>query len=148
MIEQYKLTQDDVAEKIGKSRPAIANTLRLLLLPEQIIALVESNKISAGHARALLGVENVIKQKEIALMIVQNNLSVRDVENLIKKLNKPAVSKPVVEKSLELKDFENKIKQTFATKVQIKGTDTKGKIVIEYYSADERERLIDYLIEQ
>lgn len=148
LINQYNLTQDEVADKIGKSRPAVANTLRLLSLPETIIALVESNKLTAGHARALLAIEDTAKQKEIALLIIQNGLTVRDVENIIKHLNKPKQEVVVKEKSLELKDFEDKIKRVFSTKVQIKGNDNKGRIVIDYYSKDDLERIYDILKER
>ncbi len=148
LINQYNLTQDEVADKIGKSRPAVANTLRLLSLPESIIALVESNKLTAGHARALLAIESPAKQKEVALQIIQNGLTVRDVENIIKHLNKPKVEIVKPEKSLELKDFEDKIKRVFSTKVQIKGNDKKGKIVIDYYSKDDLERIYDILKER
>lgn len=148
LISQYNLTQDEVADKIGKSRPAVANTLRLLLLPESIISLVESNKISAGHARTLLAIDDPKKQKEIALLIVENGLTVRDVEKIIKDLNKPIKEKVVVERSLELKDFETSIKRFFATKVQIKGNDNKGKIVIDYYSKDDLNRIYDLLNKQ
>ena len=145
LIQQYNLTQDEVADKIGKSRPAVANTLRLLLLPESIISLVETNKISAGHARALLAINDSKKQKEIALLIIEKGLTVRDVEKIIKDLNKPIQEKVVIQKSLELKDFENNIKRVFATKVQIKGNDNKGKIVIDYYSKDDLNRIYDIL---
>lgn len=145
LISQYDLTQDEVADKIGKSRPAVANTLRLLLLPENILALVESNKLSAGHARTLLSVNDVKKQKELALFTVEKGLTVRQLENLIKDLNKPIVEKVKQEKSLELRDFENSIKRVFATKVQIKGNDDKGKIVIDYYSKDDLNRIYDIL---
>lgn len=145
LINQYNLTQDEVADKIGKSRPAVANTLRLLLLPESITSLVETNKISAGHARALLAVEDTKKQKEIALLIIEKGLTVRDVEKIIRDLNKPVQEKPVIQKSLELKDFENNIKRVFSTKVQIKGNDNKGKIVIDYYSKEDLNRIYDIL---
>lgn len=145
LIQQYNLTQDEVADKIGKSRPAVANTLRLLLLPESIIILVESNKITAGHARALLAIDNPLKQKEIALKIVEQGLTVRDVENIIKHLNKPREEIVQKEKSLELKDFEDRIKRVFSTKVQIKGNEKKGKIVIDYYSKDDLDRIYDIL---
>ena len=148
LINQYNLTQDEVADKIGKSRPAVANTLRLLLLPESIISLVESNKISAGHARALLAISDTKRQKEVALLIVEKGLTVRDVEQIIKNMNRPVVERPVQEKSLELKDFENSIKRVFATKVQIKGNDNKGKIVIDYYSKDDLNRIYDILNKQ
>ena len=147
LINQYNLTQDEVADKIGKSRPAVANTLRLLTLPEQIITLVEQNKLTAGHARTLLGIDNAAKQKEIAVAIIEKGLTVRDVENIIKNLNKPKTTpaKPQ-EKSLELKDFESKIKRVLSTSVSIKGNDNKGKIVIDYYSLDDLNRIYDILM--
>ena len=148
LINQYNLTQDEVADKIGKSRPAVANTLRLLSLPESIITLVEGNKLTAGHARALLAIDNPAKQKEIALLIIKNGLTVRDVENIIKHLNSPTKESVKKEKSLEIKDFEDKIKRVFSTKVQIKGNDSKGKIVIDYYSKDDLERIYDILKEK
>lgn len=148
LIQQYNLTQDEVADKIGKSRPAVANTLRLLSLPDQIITLVEQNKLSAGHARTLLGIDSPAKQKEIAVAIIEKGLTVRDVENIIKNLNNPkaeVVSKPK-EKSLEIKDFENKIKRVLSTSVSIKGNDNKGKIVIDYYSLDDLNRIYEILL--
>ena len=146
LMSDYNLTQDEVADKIGKSRPAVANTLRLLFLPEQIIALVESNKLSAGHARALLALDNPSKQKELAVMIIEKGLSVRDTENIIKNIGKPQ-KQPTVqpEKSLELKDFESRIKRLLSTSVQIKGNDKKGRIVIDYYSLDDLNRIYDIL---
>lgn len=148
LIQQYSLTQDEVADKIGKSRPAVANTLRLLSLPEQIITLVEQNKLSAGHARTLLGIESAAKQKEIAVAIIEKGLTVRDVENIIKNLNKPKqeVQTKPKEKSLEIKDFENKIKRILSTSVVVKGNDNKGKIVIDYYSLDDLNRIYEILL--
>lgn len=148
LIHQYNLTQDEVADKIGKSRPAVANTLRLLTLPEQIITLVEQNKLTAGHARTLLGIESSAKQKEIALAIIEKGLTVRDVENIIKNLNKPKaeLQQKTQERSLELKDFENKIKRVLSTSVSIKGNDNKGKIVIDYYSIDDLNRIYEILL--
>ncbi len=145
LISQYNLTQDEVADKIGKSRPAVANTLRLLLLPAQIVSLVESNKITAGHARALLAVEDPVKQKQLALQIVEQGLTVRDIENIIKHLNKPQTEAVIKQKSLEIKDFEDKIKRIFSTRVTIKGGENKGKIVIDYYSKDDLNRIYDIL---
>lgn len=148
LINEYNLTQDEVADKIGKSRPAVANTLRLLTLPDSIISLVESNKLSAGHARALLSIENSVKQKEIALQIIEKGLSVRDTENLIKAINNltPGAHVAAVKvKSLELKSFENGLKKLFATKVSIKGDDNKGKIEINYYSKEDLDRIYEIL---
>ncbi|MBQ8451693.1 MAG: ParB/RepB/Spo0J family partition protein [Clostridia bacterium] len=146
LIENYNLTQDEVADKIGKSRPAIANTLRLLQLPDQILTLVEQDKLSAGHARALLAVDNPVKQKELALQVIERNLNVRDIENLIRNLNKEVQAKVVKqEKSLELKDFEEKLTKLFSTKVEIKGTDKKGKIIIDYYTLDDIQRIFEII---
>ena len=108
-------------------------------------SLVESGKITAGHARALLAVENPAKQKEIAIQIVSQGLTVRDVENIIKHLNNPKKDAVKKEKTLELKDFEERIKRVFSTRVQIKGTESKGKIVIDYYSKDDLDRIYDLI---
>ncbi|MBO5344641.1 MAG: chromosome partitioning protein ParB, partial [Clostridia bacterium] len=97
------------------------------------------------HARALLAVENPAKQKEIAIQIVSQGLTVRDVENIIKHLNNPKKDAVKKEKTLELKDFEERIKRVFSTRVQIKGTESKGKIVIDYYSKDDLDRIYDIL---
>ena len=145
LIDSYNITQEEVADKIGKSRPAVANTMRLLSLPEGIINLIEGNKISAGHGRALLAVEDPVKQKEIAVEIIEKGLSVRDVENYIKNINKPKIISKKPEKSLEIKDFEKKLKNIFATKAQIKGDDNKGKIIIEYYNKQDLNRIYDII---
>ena len=148
LINEYNLTQDEVADKIGKSRSAVANNLRLLTLPDAIIALVENNKISAGHARALLGITSAARQKEVALQIIENGLSVRDVENLVKKQNTPSIliaKPPVPIINLELKNFESQLKRVLSTKVEIKGNDTKGKIIIDYYNKDDLNRIYDIL---
>jgi len=145
LIEQYHLTQEEVADKIGKSRPAVANSLRLLSLPESIITLVETNKISAGHARALLAVEDSVKQKELALLIIEKGLNVRDVESLIKNIDKVKQISLPKEKSLEIKDFEERIKRLLSTKAEIKGDEKKGKIIINYYSKEDLNRIYDIL---
>lgn len=151
LINNYSLTQEEVADKIGKSRPVVANTLRLLTLPEQLIALVESNKLSAGHARALLGVSDVVKQKELAITAIQKGLSVRELENIVRFANLPQTdksAKPAQEKSPELKDFERQMKRSLGTRVQIKGDDQKGKIVIDYYTTDDLNRIFEILNEK
>lgn len=147
LIDEFHLTQDEVADKIGKSRPAVANTIRLLTLPEAIINLVESNKISAGHARALLSLDSSIKQKEVALQIIEKGLNVRETEKIIHAMNqgqKPVIAKQP-DKSAELREFENQIKRVLLTKVQIKGNDTKGKIIIEYYNKEDLNRIFDVI---
>ena len=145
LIEEYSLTQEEVADKIGKSRPAVANTLRLLTLPAEIVNLVELNKLSAGHARTLLAVEDDKQKIEIAKVCVQKKLSVRDLEVLIKKLQKPQKNKEKSAQSLELKDFTDKLNKILSTKVSIIGNDKKGRIYIDYYSQDDLQRIYDIL---
>ena len=145
LMEKYNMTQERVADKIGKSRPAVANTLRLLTLPEQIIDLILANKISAGHARALLAVEDKAAQKELALKVVEKKISVRDLEKLIKKLSKEGKKKPAEQRSLELNEFEKDLTRLLGTKTSIIGNDKKGRIIINYYNAEDLQRIYDVL---
>lgn len=145
LIKQYDLTQEAVADKIGKSRPAVANTLRLLMLPEEIIALIEEGKLSAGHARTLLAVDDKKKQLELANLVMAKKLSVRELEQLVRKLSKPSKSTKKVEQSLELKDFANNLKRIFSTKVSIIGNDKKGRIYIDYYSQEDLDRIYNII---
>ena len=145
LMTTYNMTQEKVADKIGKSRPAVANTLRLLTLPTQIVDLVLANKLSAGHARALLAVEDEKVQKELAVKTVEKKLSVRDLEQLIKKVSKAQASTQKYEKSVELKAFVNDMNKVFATKVDVLGNDNKGRIIINYYSAADLQRIYDII---
>lgn len=145
LINQFNLTQEEVADKLGKSRSAVANTLRLLTLPEIIVKFIEENKLSAGHARTLLGLNDENKMIELANLVISKKLSVRDLEILVKDINKPAKIKVKKEQSLELKDFSNNLNKLFSTKVSIQGTDKKGKIVIDYYNSDDLQRIYDIL---
>lgn len=145
LMDKYNMTQERVADKIGKSRPAVANTLRLLTLPQQIIDLILANKISAGHARALLAVEDAKTQKELAVRVVEKKISVRDLEKLIKKLSKQSQSAVKADKSLELKEFEKDLTRILGTKATIVGSDKKGRIIINYYNSDDLQRIYDIL---
>jgi len=145
LIDEYNLTQEEVSDKIGKSRSAVANTLRLLTLPEVIIKLIEEGKLSAGHARTLLAVEDKKQMLELAQMVILKKLSVRDLEGLVKNLNKPTKDKQKQEQSLELKDFANNLNRVFSTKVSIIGNDKKGRIYIDYYSAADLQRIYDII---
>ena len=145
LMTNFNMTQEKVADKIGKSRPAVANTLRLLTLPEAIVTLVLTNKLSAGHARALLAVEDEKVQKELALKAIEKKLSVRDLEQLIKKLHKAEKPQPKQEASLELKTFISDMNKILATKVNVLGNDKKGRIIINYYSAEDLQRIYDIL---
>lgn len=143
LIEQFSLTQEQVADKIGKSRPAVANTLRLLTLPEVVVKYVEEGKLSAGHARTLLGIDDRTKMIELANYAIAKKISVRDLEIMVKKLNKPAKQNEKSAQSLELKEFANNLKRIFSTKVSVIGNDKKGRIYIDYYSPEDLQRIYD-----
>lgn len=147
MIETFGLTQAEVSKSVGKSRPYITNALRLLKLPDEIRNMVSENLLSMGHARALLGIEDEKKQKEIAEYVIKEELSVREIEKLIKnddsKKKKPA--KRSIEKNANIRRVEEDLKTVLGTKVSLKQTGKKGKIEIDYYTKEELERLIELL---
>lgn len=150
LMEEYKLTQEVLAERLGKSRPAIANTLRLLTLDESVISLVREGKLSSGHARTLVPVPKE-EQASIAAECVKNAWSVREAERAVKQyLNPPEVLAKEKEKknafqSAELKHLVERLRMAFKTKVSLIGTDKKGRIYIDYYSRDDLDRLSEIL---
>ena len=146
LIDQFDLTQEVVADRIGKSRPAVANTLRLLTLCPEVIKLIEEGKLSAGHARCLVTVEDPKIQLELAIKASDNKISVRELEKFIKQLAKGVNGKKqAVPQSLELKDFAKKMERLFSTKVTILGNDRKGRIFIDYYNEDDLQRIYSLL---
>ncbi len=150
LMDDYKLTQEDLAERIGKSRPAIANTLRLLTLCEEVINMVREGKLSSGHARALVPVPKEA-QVAIAEEAVKNGYSVREIERAVKAfMNPPEVLKKkkeekIAQTSFELKHFIERMRSTFGTKVSLIGNEKKGRIYIDYYTADDLDRLSEIL---
>lgn len=146
LMEEYGLTQETVSERIGKSRSNVANTLRLLSLYPEVIELVENGKISSGHARCLVVVEDANEQIKLARAVVNKNLSVRDLEKAVKSYTNPT-KKPItkMEQSLELKELINQMQKTFATKVSAIGNDNKGRIYIDYYTRDDLDRIAELL---
>lgn len=148
LMDEFHFTQEEVAERLGKSRPAIANTLRLLSLNHYVLDMVENGGLSAGHARTLVVVDDPVLQMQLAKKGAEEQLSVRDFEKLVKTaLNPPPVKteKPKPEQSMELKDLVYKMQRTFATKVQAVGSDRKGRIYIDYFSRDDLDRICDLL---
>jgi len=152
LLTEFHLKQDEVAERVSKSRTAVTNSMRLLKLDERVQQMVIDDMITTGHARALLGIEDVEKQFATAQKIFDENLSVRETEKLVKKIQnnkdipveKKKVSDPVMEAIYH--DLEEKMKSILGTKVAInKKDDQKGKIEIEYYSMDELDRSIDLI---
>lgn len=146
LINKFDLTQENVAERIGKSRSAVTNTLRLLSLPNEVIKYIEDGKLSAGHARTLLSIEDKDKLLEIARFCVEKKLSVRELEKLVKDVLKPSKNKEKKPQSLELKDFAEKMKTKFATKVGILGNENKGRIYIDYYTKEDLQRIYDIVL--
>lgn len=148
LLNEFNLKQDEVAERVSKSRTAVTNSMRLLKLCDEVQQMVINEMISTGHARALLAIENPEQQYAIAQKVFDEKLSVREVEKLVKNLNKPEKPKKEENKALEViyNDIEEKLKQALSTKVAIssKGNGT-GKIEIEFYSHDDFDRLVEGL---
>ncbi len=142
-MDEYNYTQEEVADRIGKSRPAIANTLRLLALSEPVIHLIEQGKLSAGHARCLVVVEDEQAQLMLAKNGIDNKVTVRDFEKMVKNYLSPKPQKKPQEQSLELKDLVSRMQRVFATKVTALGNDGKGRIYIDYYSRDDLDRIVE-----
>ena len=149
LLTEFNLKQDEVAERVSKSRVAVTNSIRLLKLCDEVQQMVISDMISSGHARALIAVENPEEQYALAQKIFDEKLSVREVEKLVKNLGKPTKVK-VKEENTALdaiyNDIEEKLKQRLSTKVTVshKGKGA-GKIEIEFYSNEDLERLLDIL---
>lgn len=149
LLEEFNLKQDEVAERVSKSRTAVTNSMRLLKLSDKVQQMIIDDVISTGHARALLAIDDPELQYTLANKIFDEKLSVRETEKLVKEIKnpkKPKEKKPVAN-SFIYQDLEEKMKSVFGTKVSIasKGKG-KGKIEIEYYSDDELEHLFDMMM--
>lgn len=147
LMEEYNFTQETVADRIGKSRPAIANTLRLLSLSPEVISLIEKNKLTAGHARCLVVIEDKDMQVKLAYAAQDNKMSVRELEKAVKEYLNPKATKvkKVQEQSIELKELIINMQRTFATKVSAIGNDRKGRIYIDYYNRDDLDRICELI---
>ena len=153
LITEFQLKQDEVAERVCKSRTAVSNTMRLLKLDERIQKMIIDDMITTGHARALLGIEELEMQYQIAQKIFDEKLSVRETEKLVKKLQQEQLLDKSVKKmepntkmDIILNDLEETMKRILGTKVAIHQKDkNNGKIEIEFYSMDELDRIIDLI---
>ncbi len=151
LLEEFNLKQDEVAERVSKSRTAVTNSIRLLKLDERVQQMVIDDLIQTGHARALLGIEDSEKQYNMAQKVFDEKLSVRETEKLVKKTQneKNEIEKPKMDQQMEIiyQDLEEKMKQVLGTKVNINAKDAnKGKIEIEYYNKEDLDRLIDMIL--
>lgn len=154
LMDECHLTQEQIAERVGKDRTTVANTIRLLKLPQKIQEALVKDKITSGHARALINLESEALQLQLLDNILSKNLSVRKVERLVRELNEGGnrKSKKTINTqeasttfyTANLRDIEDKLRATFGTKVKcVQRKDGSGEIVLEYYSKDELERLIE-----
>jgi len=152
LMEEFSMTQDQVATIVGKSRPAVANTLRLLNLSKDVRGFLISGELTVGQARPLLSIEKAKDQKTAAEYVVKAGLNARQVEQYVKRLSSKAEktkndedsAKNIINKQ-EIKFVQDKLRASLGTKVLLNDNKGKGKITIEYYSEDERERLIELL---
>ncbi len=145
LIDEHKLKQDEIAEKVSKSRSAIANALRLLQLDSRVMEMLVEEKISTGHARALLAIKEGEKQYDVAIEVFDHDLNVRETERIIKKIlaPDPKKEKKKVDSDPIVSAIEKNIEEILGTKVKIQNKKNKGKIEIEYFSNDELERIVE-----
>jgi len=150
LLTEFNLKQDEVAERVSKSRTAVTNSMRLLKLTDKVQQMVIDEMISTGHARAILGIEDPEEQYEVAQRIFDEKLSVREVEKLVKNLHKPEKPKKKLNDDVTMQviyqDIEDKLKQRLSTKVTVtsKG-EGSGKIEIEFYNHEDLDRLLDII---
>ena len=144
LINQFNLTQEELSEKVGKSRPSIANSLRLLNLDSRVRDYIIQGLLSEGHGRAILGLKDKDKQYIASKKVISNKLSVRDTEKLVKNLE---IEKEVNVKEVNpfIKDIKSRLEGYFGTKVSLNSNKDKGKIEIEYYSSEDLERILNLL---
>ena len=148
LMEEYEMTQEEVAKIVGKSRAAIANSVRLLTLTNEIKEMLLDGRITSGHARTLITIPDMERQNELAKEIVEKNLSVREIEKLAALENKKSTprKKPISKNNIEVTNLEEKLRTAYGTKINLVRGKNKGKIVFEYYSNDEFDRIIDILL--
>ncbi len=151
LMNDFGLTQEELSKRVGKSRSLIANTVRLLNLDKEIQDLVFQDKLTAGHARALLSIQEKKERLKLAKKISEESLSVRQTEQIVKKISdekkKNKIKKPKEINPVML-DITEKLQRSLGTRVRIKGNEKRGKIEIEFYSGDELERILETIVEQ
>ena len=147
LMSDFGLTQEDTAQRVGKSRPAVANALRLLNLPEKILEKVRDNSLSAGHARALLSLKSEKKQLEVMQKVIALGLSVRQAELLCKNMTKaPAPAKPVTFEVNYISECEKQLSKHLGRGVKIVSGKRKGRFELEYYGEEDLQTLLDTLL--
>ncbi len=147
LMEEFSLSQEEVAKKLGKSRSSVANSVRILALPKEVINFVKSGEISFGHAKVILSAKDTSAMTALAKEVVSKGLSVRDTELIINQKPKKEKKKPTKDLNVALafSDIEKKLTEQIGAKVKINSKGNKGSVQIEYYSSDELERIIKIL---
>ena len=151
LLEECELTQDDVAQRVGKNRSTVANALRLLRLPPRIQHALKKRELSEGHARALLGLKGEEAQLQLFDQVQQRGLTVRQVERIVQRLGKAPGKKPKVHlrEALQLREYENQLRTRFGTKVRLMADARgKGKVELHYFSREELTRVLELLLGQ
>ena len=144
LMEEFGVTQEDVARRVGKSRPAVSNTVRLLQLPQAVRDEMRGGRLSAGHARALLALESPTEQTALARDVIRLNLSVRQLEARIRWRKQPRIPNRA-SRDLHVADVEKQLMRSLGTRVRLHARGKRGRIVIEFYSSAELERLLEHL---
>ncbi len=150
LMTEYGLTQEETARRVGKSRPVVANSLRLLSLPEEVLTLIEKGELSPGAARAIVSLEGAALQIEAAKKIVEGRLSVREAEKLVKSMSqkpKNARKSKASENNIYYQEAQRKLSGALSRKIKISDSGNRGRIEIEYYDLEDFERLYDALTE-
>jgi ParB family chromosome partitioning protein len=151
LIEEFNISQEDLSKRIGKDRTTITNTLRLLKLPIEVRNQLLQNRITSGHARAILSLESKERQKELCALIIKKGLSVREAEAVAKRWSeKPKKTTPPAKRKgdleSQLSSLQDSLRRYLGTKVQITSKDKRGKIEIEYYSHEDLERIVEAIL--
>ena len=148
LLTEFKLTQEDLSKRIGKSRTSITNTIRLINLDSRVQQYIIEGIITEGHGRALLGIKDEETQYELSQKVIDENLSVRELERLVKKIAEGKIKEEILitnELNPYYKEIKNQLQNYFGTKVNISNKNNKGKIEIEYYSEDDLQRILDII---
>ncbi len=147
LMNEFQMTQEDVSKVVGRSRSAIANSVRLLSLAKEVQEMISEGRLTSGHARTLITINDNQRQKELATQIIEKGLNVRDTEKLAAKEDKRSVPKKAAKSKdkPEVTDLVENLKMIFGTKIELQRGKDKGKIVIEYYSDEEFDRIIELL---
>lgn len=148
LIDEFGMTQEELSKRVGKSRSQIANTVRLLNLEEEIQMLISEEKLTAGHARALLSIEDKRERLRLAKKISEDNMSVRQTEETVKiETREKRKNKKVDDINPAFIDISEKLQRALGTRVKVKGSEKRGKIEIEFYSEDELERILETIVQ-